>query len=421
MKSFFLFALALLSAPVFSGAAEKLLDPALFDRDGSGTLDDAELKSYIAQRDGLRPDLSKLLRADLSFKADVKTKEDIEALFRQDVEEQALDKLGEMKAHLLPTRPPYPIELVRKYAAGETGADQGDEKPITKPGWFRAPKRTDRSSLGPFLLRRSPDDWSRSVRSADGATLAYADDQRNHRKTWAAEGALIYPVEFARDNTARDRASRIRSESWELLPSVSWKVLSVASSASADVQELQFSLPIVWSANLVSTGALRNSELALTPYALTDFRFGGLIAGGTLTWTPYLLTSDASFALNTGYKGLGTGPLLYQLGLVPLIDINHLYKTSRFIERDDDKSYFRVGGKASAGLRTKNFPSLELKASYQWFTRISGGPAESDLFSAAAKVWLNDNVALSFERQDGETPVARKDVDQSTLGLEMRF
>ncbi len=402
-------------------AADKPIDPALFDLDRSGALDEAELKSYLVRRDKLKPDLERLLNADLSFKAKVTTKQEIEELFRKDVEEQALDQLGELKAHLLPARPPFPIELIRRYSNRDDAKNDSAESQNVIPGFFREAKKTDSSSRGPLLLRRSPDEWSEAVTDADGMRLAHAEDNLKSRDSWSAEGAVIYPLTFSRDHTASAPGRRVRSDAWRILPSVNWRVVRVAEDTSADIEELQFNLPFIWSANLISTGALRNLELSAAPYVLTDFRFGGLMSGASVKILPYLLTDSTHLAINTGYKGLGSGPLLYQLGLVPTLDFSHLHKGSRFIASEADDNFFRIGGKASLGLRTRNFPSLELKGSYQWFNRLSGGPSHSDLLSLAARLWLNANVATTFEHQEGDTPIARKSIDLTTLGLEVRY
>jgi hypothetical protein len=154
---------------------------------------------------------------------------------------------------------------------------------------------------------------------------------------------------------------------------------------------------------------------------LTDFSFKGLVSGASFSYSPNVFDDISGFGINTGYKGLGHTPLMYRLGLVPSVDYNHLFSTSRFITRKTQTDYFRLGGKVEAGLITKGYPSIEAIASYQPLIGISGAPDYSYLLSLSGKLWFNKNVGFSLDYQRGETPVAQKNLDLLTAGLEVKF
>ena len=82
--------------------------------------------------------------------------------------------------------------------------------------------------------------------------------------------------------------SRTRSQRWLLLPAVEWNVNKSAQTTDSNIEELQWQAPVVWSANHVGLGWLRNSELALTPYVLTDFSFKGLVEGFSFSYSAYI-------------------------------------------------------------------------------------------------------------------------------------
>jgi hypothetical protein len=292
---------------------------------------------------------------------------------------------------------------------------------MTIPGLIGTGKQSGNSLWGPLRLRKTSDDWSSDLSKAQGANANYTDDRKAGKASWSTEGALIYPIAFSQDNTRSDPDNSIRSSTWRLLPATTWKVVKGQDPQKGDVEELQFQVPVAWSANHVGLGWLRNSDVALSPYFLTDFGFKGAVEGVSLSYTPYLQDYDSGFALNSGYKGLGNSPVLYRLGLVPSVDFNHLSSTSRFISREAHSDYFRAGGKVELGLRTMNYPSIELLASYQAFAGTSGAPDYSDLISASAKLWINDHAGITLNYQVGSTPVAQKDIDLITLGIELKF
>lgn len=413
----------IISLSAVAAAQEAGPDPASFDRDGNGLLDESELRQYIVRRDKLKPDMGRLLNTDLTFKAKVETREEIEALFRKDVEDKASDALGELKAHLHPLQPPYPLQVFKQpIADGSDGPSSPADQPLEKPGVLRVPRTSTHGSFGPILLRRSADDWSSPVGSAAGALFSYANDRRRDRSSWTAEGALIYPLHFRRDTEPRRTGSPLHSQSLRLMPSVGWKFVDLRGGNDDEINELTFKTPFVWSANLANRGALRNVDVSLSPYILTDHQLDGGVAGVSLDLLAYVQTASSGFALNTGYKGLAPGSrVFYQLGFVPTLDFHRRLSDSPYLPRTADDEHLRLGGKALAAIRTRHYPSLELKASYQWFSRLAGGPEHSDLLALTAKAWFTENVAASFEHQDGETPIARREIDLSTLGLELRF
>ena len=401
---------------LLSRGAEQV-DPAAFDKNGNRVLELDELRFYVIKRDKLTPDPKAFLTENLTLMPDA------EARIRTNLFDQADFRVGEIYGQLnVPSGTPIPVEQLRQLVKPDS--ESGKEKGFNIPGLYAESRKLTNGvngSLSPFVLRKTADDWSSDLKKAQGAKITYSDDRESHKTTWSTEGALIYPLAFSDDYTAYDREKPIRSERWLLLPAVGWNVNKTAQTAKSDIEELQWQVPVVWSANHVGLGWLRNSELALTPYVLTDFSFKGLVEGFSVGYSAYVFDNGSGFGINTGYKGLGNSPLMYRLGLVPALDYNHLSSTSRFISRTDHDDYVRWGGKLEAGLITKGYPSLESVVSYQPMIGIAGAPDYSYLLSLSGKLWLNKYAGFSVDYQRGNTPVAQKDIDLLTAGLEVKF
>lgn len=282
--------------------------------------------------------------------------------------------------------------------------------------------------MGPFLLRKSADDWLKERKDTEGAKVAYADNRIDKQTTWSTEGALLYPMRLWQRNVAPNSTEFFGSQSIQFIPSASWKVVNIAETNKGDIEELMFQLPVVWSVTHRGAGWWRNSHVGLTPYYHTDFHFDGEVFGGKLTWTPVFRQEVENdyrgplLSVNTGYRDLWrSAPLRYYIGLVPALDFNHFSRTNLFITREKHDDYFRAGGKAELGLKTAGYPSLELLASYEAFAGLHGAPDFSDLISLKSKFWFSDYAGVFLQYDKGDTPVAQKKIDLVTFGLELRF
>ena len=429
------------------GRAKDTVDPGKFARAIKDSLTNEELRIYVIERDDLQPKRGDLMANDgvygdhLGEEELLKlSKEDLVkrlqyftaklSAVRQSMDYEARKGVGALQAHLGGApKPSYAVSDVRRAEhlivkpSGEIVPEKPKDETWTKPGLFGKPKdlATRDGKRGPFLLRRTADDWSDDLTDATGAKVTYSDDRVSKQATWSSEGAIIYPIAIGAKKDPDPGHPRSGDATVQILPAVSWKIVDVAETKDGDVEELQFHAPVVWSTAQFNTGWLSRSVISFSPYGLTDFHFKGAVIGATASFAPFIFDRTSGFAINKGYTGLGYGPVMYRLGFEPGLDFNHLSSASRFITRDDHKDHFRIGGKAELALRSLNFPSLELLISYQGFASISGGPSHSDLLSYSAKIWLNDYAGLSLDYQKGSTPIADKDVDLTTVGFEFRF
>lgn len=316
----------------------------------------------------------------------------------------------------------------------EAPVNAADEtKPIVAknevPGVFGTPKKDENSgrSLGPFLLRRHPDQWHDDLKDADGARISYTDNRQAGKSSWSGEGALIYPIQLQGDESGRKRETG--SDRWLLLPSTSWHVNQVSRSTADDIEELRFQVPVTYSTPHRQLGWLRHSNFELTPFVLTDFSFRGLVSGATFEYAPYI--KGGPIDINAGFRRLirTDAPnrffdsLTYSIQLGALTDYSHLHSISQYIVRPDHPDYFRTGLKVKGQLKAKISESVELEGNvgYQGMVGLAGAPDYRDLLTLSFKTWLNEYLGFSVEYQKGETPVAQKNVDLMTVGIEMRF
>lgn len=414
MKANYLAAAAGLALAFSSSVLGQALDPATFDLDKDLHLSKRELSLFVIKRDKLNPKVGEFLGNNLKLAV---TPEELERAILDDLLLQASGSVGLIAANIPDAREPYPIAAVVA-ALAKLEAPKPSPRRLALPApWGDKLKQGD-SVLGPIALRKSVDDAEKNLTDAAGAKLSHSRNRITNKTTWLTEGALIFPI-TGEDNT---RSGDQLSERWKLLPSISWKVVQVAGTPAGDAEELQFKMPMVSSVNHGNAGALRNSELSFAPYFLTDFGFRGKVAGASLSYTPYVKPANGGLQINTGYRFTSPTSLWqYRIGWTPTLDYNHLYDTSRFITRAGTTDYFRGGVRAEIGLLSNTQPAVELRGTYKGFWRIQGGPNRSDLLSVSGKLWLNDNAGFTLEHQKGSTPVAEKEIDVTTLGLELRF
>lgn len=429
--------------------AKDPLDPGKFAHASADSMTREELRRYVIERDNLQPKRGDLMANDGLYTGDPDkeallklSKEDLIGrlsyfesklkAIRRSMNEEADLKIGaiKFKAGLkAEDQPPYPVALVRQAehlivkADGKVVSEKPKDEPWKKPGLFGEAKELEKhdGKRGPFLLRKTADDWSGDLTDAAGAKVTYADDRLSKKSKWSSEGAVIYPIALGGKEDGNPGRPKSGNATLQVLPALGWKIADVQETATGDVEELQLQAPLVWSTPQFNVGWLSNSVFSFSPYTLTDFHFKGAVLGATASFAPFIFDRKSGFAINKGYTGLCYGPVLYRIGFEPGLDYNHLSSTSRFITRDDHKDHFRIGGKTELALRWQDFPSLEFVISYQGFASISGGPSHSDLFSYSAKIWLNEYAGLSLEHQKGSTPVADKDVNLTTFGFEFRF
>jgi hypothetical protein len=416
MKTHQLMAAVLLAAGFWAVACGQPVAPESFDLNGDGKLDKRELRLFVIKRDKLTPNVAQFLTNDLKLNV---APQDLEKAMEKDLLAQADFEVGRIAAIINDgTTWPYPIDSVVHALAKVDRPTLKPERLQLPAPWGEKLTKSD-VSFGPIALRKSVDDLEKSLTDAPGAKVSHSRNRLTDKTTWTTEGALIFPISWQDDEATENRFSA----RWKALPSVNWKVVNVGDTQTGDAEELQLKVPVVMSINHRGTSLLRNSELSLAPYFLTDFGVRGKLAGASLSYTPYLKPADGGLEINAGYRYMSTtrSAWMYRIGLTPTLDYNHLYSTSRFITRTSDSDYFRGGGKAEVGFLTNTSPALELRASYKGFWRIEGGPNQSDLLTVSGKLWLNDNAGFTLEHQKGSTPVADKAVDITTLGLELRF
>ncbi len=412
MKNYIWFVSALVAGGLCSSLPAQVVDLARFDLDGNGKLDKRELALFVAKRDKLKPNIAAFLSD--AGKLTV-APEKLEGVIQQDIIEQAADAVGEIIARM-DSDPPYSIAEVSQVLA--PAAVVPEPHRLRLPGVLGKKSVFSSGSIGPLLLRKSADDGDNDLKNSAGAKLAHSRNRLTDKSTWVTEGALLLPTAGWKNERSGDRLS----ERWSMLLSASWKVVQVGQTTTGDAEELQFQAPFTKSINFGDGSALRNAEYKVTPYFLTDFGFKGKVAGASFSYTPYVKPANGGVEVNTGYRFVSdSSPLLYRIGLVPTLDYNHLFSASRFITRTNHKDYFRGGGRAEIGFLTHTLPAIELRAAYSGFWRIKGGPSHSDLLSVTAKLWVNQNAGVTLEHQKGDTPIATKEVDVTTLGLELRF
>lgn len=273
---------------------------------------------------------------------------------------------------------------------------------------------------GPIHLRREAGDL-KELKDAKGAKIGFSDNRlQEGNGAWNTEGALIFPLRWKREGADAS------SLSVHLTPAVSWNFVEQEAPGKSDVDELKLSAPIIM--GHTPGGRLDPQEYIaiVEPYYQTDWDFDGEILGGSLKLEyvgkvgPVHFGSFHSLFDASEAKSIDD-ILAYRLRIKPMLDYSEVVKKGGF-DRAEDDDWLRLGGEVSFELRFFGSDNpLDLGITYRFAEEVHGDGGFSDLFKANATLWLSPNAGLTLEYQKGETPVADKDIDLITLGLELKL
>lgn len=299
------------------------------------------------------------------------------------------------------------------------------EKEAAIPGWQKITGLTKakeisaaptEATLGPIQLRKTADELAKDLKDSKGATVGFADNRLlDGDGAWNTEGILYYPIWYARQGDP--------GESFEVKfgPSAAWKIAETEDVGGKDIEELTLSLPGIM---YISPGAEYSSLWVAQgmPYFQTDFSGGHEIYGLELNAEYVGLVFGSDLYLG-GYQNFSEGSSWqYQLRLVPKLDYSATEEAGVHTSRTEGDDWLRIGGMVSLDLRIgSDASSFVVGAAYQCMETLDGDGGYSDLFKAYATWWLSPNAGLTLEYANGETPVADKEIDMLTLGLELKL
>ncbi len=302
-------------------------------------------------------------------------------------------------------------------------------------------KPVRKSSLGPIMLRKEfgsladynidSYDWEKwlgvtgtaanELKAIQGARISYSNDFSSSGNGWSTEGALILPYHqlWYGDSVLQDveESDRYQWKAVHAYLALSWQLEEKETAGQSDIESLKLSAPIGWSRSKSDHFIFLLAE----PYYHTDFHFDGSIYGATASFEYANPNLYGFYKPITSMEGL-----YYRFRAQGLLDGSEVTSTSDYTTRTTDDDWFRIGGKVSFELglfqaSRENTP-VTLGVSYQCFDGLGGGnPKFSDLLKVNLTYWLNDYAAISAEYQQGETPIADKDIDLITFGLQLRY
>lgn len=271
--------------------------------------------------------------------------------------------------------------------------------------------------LGPIRIRQNSAGLTQRVLSeAKGATLGYSNNRlEGGGDAWNSTGAIGYPIKWRREGGPGTG----KSTTFEIGPAFDWSIAQVQGSAGNEVEEANLSLPFT----LYRTPGRQYSALWIAqgkPYLQTDFSGGHRIYGveGSLEFV------GRPFGRNLfmgAFQNAGIGSLQYQLRLVPRVDYSETDRTGEHSTRIEGDDWFRLGGLVSLDFRTGADNPIDIGASYEFFSTVSGDGGYLSLTQAYLTWWLSANTGLTFLYRKGDTPVADQEIDLMTLGLEFKY
>ena len=311
-----------------------------------------------------------------------------------------------------------------------------------KPGWKKITgvtvakplgEKGDKGSLGPIRLRKSGSELAKNSSNAKGALIGFSDNRLiNGGGAWNTQGALGYPVKFFFQH------GQGKSTEFEITPVFGWNLAEAEGKAEYEVNELDFSLPVIvylspgrkkmtgtYEENISAASERGFSRLWIVrarPYFQTDFDFRHEIYGieASAEYVGYLFGSKLHFG---GFENIASSGLQYQLRVIPRVDYSETAKGGIHTTRQEGDDWFRLGGQVALDFRIgeEYFNSLDIGTSYQFFEALSGQGGYSDLFNTYATWWLSENAGMTLEYSKGNTPVAAQKIDLVILGLEFKY
>jgi hypothetical protein len=289
-------------------------------------------------------------------------------------------------------------------------------------------------SVGPILLRNSASDISKSLSDAKGITLNYSkNDLIAGSGVFNTTGIMDYPTLWNIYQGGKGKSVEMGVDFTS-----QWNVAQTQNDQKKDVEELTFAVPFtiylsggssIHTRNLGSLG--NNDKIASSgiwifqtkPYFQTDFGFRHEIYGveENIEFVGSILGSRA-FALG-GYQDTRIQNLQYQIRLIPKLDYSVTEQSGIHTTRKVGDDWLRIGSLGSFDLRfgLQTFKALDLGFSYQFLQAVKGNGGYSDIIKARTTLWLIENVGLTFEYTNGDTPVANKAIDLLSLGLEIKY
>lgn len=354
-----------------------------------------------------------------------------------------------------PNKPPFTVAHVEAALNANKPPDR------ERPAWQKIPGVTEKYSpklenkdsswnIGPLAIRRDLDEVkkdSKDLKDVKGAKFAFADNhQSGENGAWNSQGVIYWP--FAADVPFRNSGSVYFSGGF----ATEWIMAEREAPKTkvtdpGDAEELTASVPLTFYispparkeayfepniATPVDPDAGPSSAYWVfqgKPYMNTDFSFDHEIYGATasLRYVGAVFGSELYLGKYQNFSDAGSGWLVdsnlrYQLTLTPTLDYSYVNQGGTHTTRKPGDDWLRLGAKAGFDLAfgPPDTP-FTLGTSYQFFDTVDGKGGYSYLWKSNATWWMTPELGLSLEHAIGNTPVADKEIDQTTFGLEFRY
>ncbi|HEX7181340.1 MAG TPA: EF-hand domain-containing protein [Thermoanaerobaculia bacterium] len=359
-------------------------DPAEFDLDGDGRLDEAELSAFVLH-------LADPAFSDIDQDRDGKISDDERSFFELELMD-ARKKCGD---------PPYALEEVE--------------------GCFSlAPEE---ASLGGLLIRRSHEivnlsEPEESFDIAEPALLAYARDRKEDSSQWQVQGALLRP--FFLHEAAAGSSSRLSAVL--LVPSVSFDRLGTTEEdeEGGEIDSLVFRLGVDFETIPKKASPffdLQNYRFYLS-YA-TDFSWDSDVRALEIEWEPQMLSAGIGM-----YRSLGKSfPLSCRGRIILHVEGGEVHDGGDNPDLVEDESFLRIGPKAQLDLQPDFYKRLTLSLGWDHHYGISGEPGRTELATIGLSWALDTSEHVSLEAvfQNGQLPLTLEETETIEVGIGLKF
>lgn len=334
----------------------------------------------------------------------------------------ASDKLSDLNDRLGP--PPWAWKKVDDFAEGKTSPGTGerqDHSNVTEADNTKVEIEKNGLKRRPRIRRNADELVKDKLDDAKGAAIGFVNNRLLEGSgAWNGEGIIFLPLrEFTDKKPSASDVITGPLVTREHGVAIQWNLAETQKSDERDVQELTLAYPMAFR-YVRSSKLSQEYTLQARPYLQTDFSGGHRIIGTEVSGELVGNVISPKFHFGSFQQA---GVLQYQLRAVPKIDVSSTERVGKYTERILDDDWVRIGGLLSLDLRlTDEFWSrFEVGASYEFFETVKGRGGYVKLEKQHLTWWFTENLGLTAENTEGQTPISDKEIDQFTVLLEVKY
>ena len=285
------------------------------------------------------------------------------------------------------------------------------------------PEPKPSKNLFGFQIRRHYEDISvvtppKEFAAIQPAILSFASDFINNNDTWAARGAIFYPIRVETSEDTGTTSGNPVLSAYTLNPGITFDRVDNSNSDDKDVNVLNFKFG---SELEITGGPLFNANyFRFSANYETDFDFKPDVLAFEAQWEPILLGAGIGVS-----RSIFGGAIEYRLRGILHTEIGSVVDSGGRDDLNTGETIFRIGPK----IQLQFWPGGEaiqrfaFNINWEFLQTLTGDTETRDLFEAGLTFRL-DNVghaSLDLTYRSGEVALTNQKTDIFNLGFGLKF